>query len=541
MKMPVFLKLTLIVGLMLRAFFPTLASIKHTYPLISDQNLSEYQDSLSFQIIPPPTSDWQKINEGETRTFKVVIDQPTSAQYWYYVLDGDLYGATIDSSGNFSWTPSFDLVDRIEEERTIPLTIEVKNDDDQQARKTIDFTIKHTNRPPKVGDLKNFYVQANVENRYHIDLNLVTDPDNDPLIFKSIPSLMPEGASLTENGIFTWKPSIRQFHRLKSTPINMSFIVEDQPSNAHVKGFFNILVTQMDLPPEITMVPSVKQIEAKENETINFKFFLSDPNGDEDIERFDVISEDLRINEKQLVKNATTQWEFIWTPGYDFVRDGMESLSVDLTFYVVDKTYLRDELKVNIKIINTENQEQIDKTYYAQYRSTLIRIWDLMVQLEQKEKELYARLKKARKGKTRLAITDASLGAITALSPFVIEDQKSKQMVSGIGGTTVMTMGTLEAASVIAKSPNEFIQNLNKVIEKKNELLLHGNVFARRYSTVLSRREKDFQKDSENLLSRLLLKDVATLELDAGWKNTKKPSDQALKNAFPDYVEDNNL
>ena len=203
MKMPVFLKLTLIVGLMLRAFFPTLASIKHTYPLISDQNLSEYQDSLSFQIIPPPTSDWQKINEGETRTFKVVIDQPTSAQYWYYVLDGDLYGATIDSSGNFSWTPSFDLVDRIEEERTIPLTIEVKNDDDQQARKTIDFTIKHTNRPPKVGDLKNFYVQANVENRYHIDLNLVTDPDNDPLIFKSIPSLMPEGASLTENGIFT--------------------------------------------------------------------------------------------------------------------------------------------------------------------------------------------------------------------------------------------------------------------------------------------------------------------------------------------------
>ncbi len=541
MKMPVLLKVTLIVGLMLRAFFPAPASIKHTYPLISDQNLSEYQDSLSFQIIPPPTSEWQKINEGETRTFKVVIDQPTSAQYWYYVLDGDLYGATIDSSGNFSWTPSFDLVDRIEEERTIPLTIEVKNDDDQQVRKTIDFTIKHTNRPPKVGDLKNFYVQANVENRYHIDLNLVTDPDNDPLIFKSIPSLMPEGASLTENGIFTWKPSIRQFNRLKSTPINMSFIVEDQPSNAQVKGFFNILVTQMDLPPEITMVPSVKQIEAKENETINFKFFLSDPNGDEDIERFDVISEDLRINEKQLVKNATTQWEFIWTPGYDFVRDGMESLSVDLTFYVVDKTYLRDELKVNIRIINTENQEQIDKTYYAQYRSTLIRIWDLMVQLEQKEKELYARLKKARKGKTRLAITDASLGAITALSPFVIEDQKSKQMVSGIGGTTVMTMGTLEAASVIAKSPNEFIQNLNKVIEKKNELLLHGNVFARRYSTVLSRREKDFQKDSENLLSRLLLKDVATLELDAGWKNTKKPSDQALKNAFPDYVEDNNL
>lgn len=541
MKMPVLLKVTLIVGLMLRAFFPAPASIKHTYPLISDQNLSEYQDSLSFQIIPPPTSDWHKINEGETRTFKVVIDQPTSAQYWYYVLDGDLYGATIDSSGNFSWTPSFDLVDRIEEERTIPLTIEVKNDDDQQARKTIDFTIKHTNRPPKVGDLKNFYVQANVENRYHIDLNLVTDPDNDPLIFKSIPSLMPEGASLTENGIFTWKPSIRQFNRLKSTPINMSFIVEDQPSNAQVKGFFNILVTQMDLPPEITMVPSVKQIEAKENETINFKFFLSDPNGDEDIERFDVISEDLRINEKQLIKNATTQWEFIWTPGYDFVRDGMESLSVDLTFYVVDKTYLRDELKVNIRIINTENQEQIDKTYYAQYRSTLIRIWDLMVQLEQKEKELYARLKKARKGKTRLAITDASLGAITALSPFVIEDQKSKQMVSGIGGTTVMTMGTLEAASVIAKSPNEFIQNLNKVIEKKNELLLHGNVFARRYSTVLSRREKDFQKDSENLLSRLLLKDVATLELDAGWKNTKKPSDQALKNAFPDYVEDNNL
>jgi hypothetical protein len=500
------------------------------------------QEPLDFTILPPANiRNWNTVKEGEQVNLKIAVNNAGMERHWYYVIEGDELGASIDTLGNFTWIPSYDLVDRLEKEKIIIVQFEVRNEQGHVARKSVDFTVLHVNRPPVVGDLKNFYVQANVDNTYRIDLNMVTDPDNDPIVFRPIPQIMPEGAQLSENGIFKWKPSVRQFNSLAKEPIILSFIVEDQPAKAQTRSSFTILVTQMDLPPEIAMIPNVTRVVTKENENVNFKFFLSDPNGDEDIADFNLISDDLRVTNKYLIQNSLTQWEFVWMPGYDFVRDGMDSIAFDLTFFVVDKSRLRSEKRVRIKVLNTPNQEQIDRTYYSQYRGSLTRIWDLLQQLEEREKDYYKRLRKATRGRTRLAITDASVGAVTAMSPLMIEDPKSKKMVTGIGGTTTMTMGTLKAANVINKSPNEIIQNLNKIIEKKNELLVHGNVYARRYSSVVSRRDKDYQKDSENLLSRLLLRDVATLELDAGWMNPKPPNDDAIKHVFPDFIADLNL
>lgn len=493
-----------------------------------------------LHIIPPALENWKIVGEGELRNLQVNVEN-VNEPYELELVEGKNLEASLDSTGYFSWTPSYDLVDRLEGELVATMLFEVRTESGKSARKSVDFVVKHVNRPPSIGELRNFYVQYNAENSYQIDLNAVTDPDDDPIIFRPIPSIMPEGASLSEKGVFTWKPSLRQFSRLREEAVKLSFIAEDQPAKAQTKGHFYILATQMDLPPEITIIPNENRIVANEDETINIKFFLSDPNGDDDISEFGLVSEDLRISEKQLVQNTQTQWEFVWTPGYDYVRDFEDSVSVEVSFFVVDKSHLRDEIRIRITVLNKENQDKIDQMSYTRYRTSLVRVWDLLKQLEEREEEYYKRLKKARRGKTSLAITDASLGAVTALSPYVIEDQKSKEIVTGVGGTTVMTMGTLEAADVIAKSPTEIIQNLNKIIEKKNELLLHGNVFARRYSTLLSRRDGDFQKDIDDLLSRLLLKDVASLELDAGWKNPKTAKDKNLRDYFPDFVSNPDL
>jgi len=512
--------------------------IDTTQVLIEDEKIGIDQiddDLLDLNLMLPEGKAWRVVSEGQKLEFKVAAVGGKDQNY-HYSISGDDKGITIDSVGLVSWTPGFEVVERLEKDKQFPVVIEVTNDSNQVARQTIDVVVKHVNRPPVVGDLKNMYVKYNEDNTYQIDLNAVNDPDNDPLVFRAIPQIMPEGANLTENGVFTWKPSFRQFNRLKNDPIELGFIVEDQPYKDQAKGNFNILITQMDLPPEITMIPKYDHISTKENETVNLKFFLSDPNGDEDIKEFNLVSEDLRVKSENLVKNAKTQYEFIWQPGYDFVKEIEDSLTFDLNFYVVDGTYLRDERQIRVTVIDTENQEKIDAGLYAQYRTALIRVWDLYSQLSEKEDEYYKKLKKARKGKTTLAITDASLGAVTALSPVVIENQNNQKLVSGIGGTTVMTMGTLEAADVIAKSPSEIIQKLNRVIEKKNELLMHGNVFARRYSTTLNRRDKDFIKDTENLLARLIIKDVATLELNAGWQNKKRPKDENLRSVFPDFV-----
>lgn len=507
-----------------------------------ERSVNTNYNYLNLVINVPEYIVNRPVEEGETLEFKVFASGGKDQNYSFDLIEGKNFDMALDSVGKFSWTPDFEFVNRIEKEKTASALIEVTNDSGQISRKAIDIKVLHVNRPPEIGDLKNMYVKYNEENTYKIDLNTIIDPDQDPLVFKPIPIIMPEGSNLTENGIFTWKPSLRQFNRLKSEPLRLSFLVEDQPYKAQVKGSFNILVTQMDLPPEITMIPKNEHVISKENETINFKFFLSDPNGDEDISDFNLVSEDLRITKDFLIQNAQTQYEFIWTPGYDFVRDVEDSIQVELSFYVVDDTYLRDEEKVSITIINTKNQIKIDKELYSTYRSGLVRIWDLYEQLKIKEKEYYKKLKKARKTKKGIAITDASLGAVTALSPLVItENQQTQKIVTGVGGTTVMTMGTLEAADVIAKSPSELIQKLNRVIEKKNELLMHGNVYARRYSTTLSRRDKDFIEDTEKLLSRLIMKEVATLELTAGWENPKRAKDENLRSTFPDFVPSETL
>ncbi len=514
-----------------RVLMDTVAEVEE----VDVEVITEEDDFLDLELMLPAGSEWRNVKEGERLDFKVTALGGKDQNYNFSIVNND-YTIHIDSMGTVLWEPGFDVVGRLEKEKSIPLTIEVTNDSNQVARKTVDIVIEHVNRPPNVGNLKNMYVKYNEKNTYQIDKNAVNDPDGDPLVFRSIPQLMPEGANLTENGVFTWKPSLRQFNRLKNEPIELGFIVEDQPFKDQAKGSFNILITQMDLPPEITMIPKYDHITTKENETVNLKFFLSDPNGDEDIKEFNLVSEDLRVKSENLIKNARTQYEFIWEPGYDFVKEVEDSVTFDLNFYVVDGSYLRDEHQVKITVLDTENQEKIDAGLYVQYRTALVRVWDLYNQLSEKEDEYYKKLKKARKGKTTLAVTDASLGAVTALSPVLIEDQNNQKLVSGIGGTTVMTMGTLEAADVIAKSPSEIIQRLNRVIEKKNELLMYGNVYARRYSTTLNRRDNDFIKDTENLLSRLLIKDVATLELNASWQNDRKAKDDNLRNVFPDFV-----
>src|SRR5690606_12871182 len=130
---------------------------------------------------------------------------------------------------------------------------------------------------------------------------------------------------------------------------------------------------------------------------------------------------------------------------------------------------------------------------------------------------------------------DASLGAATGLSPVFLDSQPQKY-VSGLGGTTVMTLGTLEATEVIGRSSKELTERLNFVLEKKNELQMKGDIFARKYAFSSSRLNPDFEKDLSTFLTTMNLKNLATLELDAGWENKNQaPSDRNIKRFFNDF------
>ena len=167
------------------------------------------------------------------------------------------------------------------------------------------------------------------------------------------------------------------------------------------------------------------------------------------------------------------------------------------------------------------------------------RAWDMISQLNNKEKELERKYKNAKKGKKNRAISTASLGALTGLSPIIfMENPDGQKVAAGLGGTATATIGTLEASNVIGEPPSDIMRDLNYVSQKRNDLLVYGNVFASKYALPLSKRDRSFQSDLRSLSIHLNLKDVAKLDLDAAWENPKDATGRNIKKVFKDFNED---
>jgi len=172
-------------------------------------------------------------------------------------------------------------------------------------------------------------VKQNTASHYQISADFVRDPDGDPVIFKPRESLMPEGAQLSSLGLLSWTPSRLQFNNLKTTPLVIEFTVQDQPDKAETIGKIRVGQTQLDLPPDILIVPADTVLSIKENETVNFKVYVSDPNGDDNVDQVGFISSNVNVPRAALKENSKVQQEFTWSPGYDFVDDAEKRKNSD--------------------------------------------------------------------------------------------------------------------------------------------------------------------------------------------------------------------
>jgi hypothetical protein len=490
---------------------------------------------LSF----PDQPGWNVLKEGQKLEFEVQAVGGSGSAYTYAITQGKIEGMEFDSLGRFSWTPSFDFADRLSSGRTVQLIFEARNEKDESVSQSVDLKVEHVNRPPLVGELKPLYVRYNAQNTYTIESSAVKDEDNDPIVFVAIPDGMPEGAKLSAQGEFTWKPSLTQFNRLRNNPIKVEFYVEDQPAKERTKGYFKVEVTQQDLPPSLQMIPSQKKFIYKEGSTVNLKFQIYDPNGEADISSFNFISENPNVPVSALVKNTPSQYEFIWKPGYDFVQDPLDSVAFDITFFALDKSNKRDERTVRFTILHAVNEAETDQKLYSEYRAALTRAWDLMEQLKDTENDLKKKYNRARKGKKARSLTNASLGAVTGIAPVIVETPATTKKITTIGGTTVMTIGTLEATEVIGRSTKDLVERLNYIIEKRNELQTKGDVFARKYALKSSRRKPEFLKDADDFVALMNLKGLVALELDASWKNKSKPTNENVAKTFKDFSYEN--
>jgi hypothetical protein len=299
-----------------------------------------------------------------------------------------------------------------------------------------------------------------------------------------------------------------------------------------------IAQTQQDLPSEILIVPGDSLFTIKEDETLNLKIYISDPNGDENVSNAGFVSNDKRVPVAALKGNTQLQHEFTWSPGYDFVDDAQVSMTSEITFFVLDKSNNRTQRRIRIKVLETENLIKKDAHLFQKYRSTLADAYLLTQQLDANQKKLNQEYKKARKGKKKRSVLNASLGAVTGLSPVVIDNPDQSKIVSGVGGTTVLTLGTLEATEVIGRSKEGIMDKIKTGIDMRNRVQSAGDEFARKYAFKMARRNTEFDKDIEKL--RLVLTDqrIVLLELDAYSRNAPRVDDNDLKKVFVDYADE---
>jgi hypothetical protein len=487
------------------------------------------------RLIIPDSSALSSLREGSTLQFRIEHSETTMPVFSLEGADG--LAMHLDTLGNFSWTPAFDLVDRLEKQKEISVIAQAEWKDGRKARKTMNFTVLHQNRPPVVEDLPVFYVKQSAANRYQIPSEYVSDPDGDPLTFKSIQSQLPEGLTLSSLGLITWTPSRNQFNSLK-TPLVLEFIVQDQPEKAERKGKIKIAQTQLDLPPELLLVPGDSVFSIKEDELINLKIYVSDPNGDDNILNVGFMASDPRITDKNFTQNMATQSEFTWTPGYYFVDDAEKTKSIELLFFAIDKSNNRVQKSVVVNVLDTENLEEKDKFLYTKYRSSLSQAKALIDQLDENHEKLNKAYRQAKKGKKNRSILNASLGATTGLAPVAMpNDPQTYKTVSAIGGTTVLTMGTLEATEVIGKSKADIMEKLKINVEIRNQLQLEADNFARKYALKGARRNKDFDADRDKLLPIINNQKLVVLELDASKPGIRNYDNKELKKTFPDFSE----
>jgi len=488
-------------------------------------------------FIFPDSVGWNILNEGQEVKFQLKSTHYNAGNIHFSVEGTDALGIHFDSLGNFQWRPSYDLVNRIEKSRDIVIIFQQALPDGKRQRKEVVFLVKHVNRPPVVEELPVVYVRQSTGNTYQISNDFVYDPDGDPLVFKSILAEMPEGAALSSQGVFTWNPSRTQFSTLRTKPLSIEFTVQDQPDKAESKGSLKVAQTQLDLPPEILIVPGDTLFTIKEDEILNLKLYISDPNGDDDVKTTGLLTTDNRIPQSVLKENTPLQYEFTWSPGYSFVDDTQTALTPQLIFFALDKSNNRIQRKVRVRVTDTENMIKKDALQFQKYRSNLADAMTLINQLDQNQKQLNSDYKKAKRGKKNRSIVNAGLGAVTGFTPAVIDNQNDSRIIAGIGGTTVLTFGTLEATEVIGRSKEGILEKIKLSIDLRNKIQSAGDEFARKYSLKIARRTPEFEKDIEKFRTALSDQRVVLLELDA-FNKPGRIEDKEIKRVFVDYVEE---
>src|SRR5690606_4571371 len=137
-------------------------------------------------------------------------------------------------------------------------------------------------------------------------------------------------------------------------------------------GSLRIAQTQLDLPPGLVIAPGDSLYATQQDEPLDLKIYLSHPNGDADLRRVGMLCCDLQTPQSPLKANTSVQYEFTWTPGYQYTDDAKKFSETEIVFFVLDKTNNRTEKKIRIRVMDAENIVEKGALQYTKYRNSLV-------------------------------------------------------------------------------------------------------------------------------------------------------------------------
>ena len=165
------------------------------------------------QIVLPDSQNWNIVDEGKSLQFKIGIRDSVAAKR--FLLSGSNgYNMHLDSLGNFSWTPGFDVVDRLEREKEISVIVEAEMVNGNRARQPATFKVVHVNRPPVAEALPVFYVKQSSGNTYQIFIRLCLRLRWRPHCFQTVPKPIARRCTdvfIRINYLVTIQKSVQQF------------------------------------------------------------------------------------------------------------------------------------------------------------------------------------------------------------------------------------------------------------------------------------------------------------------------------------------
>ena len=235
-------------------------------------------------------------------------------------------GSSLDrSTGEFSWTPSFD------QSGTYSFTVVAQDAFNETAEQSISLNILHVNQPPVLTPPSALQLVEGQENKFILPEGFDPDPEDEGKLIYRVEGLPAGVAFDSQSRELKWAPTFDQ-----AGEYNGNYIVSD--GNAEASQPLVLVVTNVNREPTIA---SQANQQINEGQTLNFSVQVSDPDNED--------QNSLTVEAFGIPQGASFDGgsrEFSWTP------TNLQQGNYSLRFVVKDSQGLSQEASVEIVVID---------------------------------------------------------------------------------------------------------------------------------------------------------------------------------------------